>query len=247
MCSAVPINWLHDKQYFKGNIRVTSVNQSKAGHPVDELLMLELMLGPLSPSTKLPLLKSAHFFICMFPLMNPNSHDRYEENKPRSGLLRTLTTIIQPFNLAPLWTAERKGRCFRKLVTIILCPYKPAEPLQSNSRPILTQLVVHLSQKTQARKYVPHTVTLKIGKKFQSEHRVRCNTTCTCQWHPSMPSFFVVSSSKLPIHEVCFEVVGLRQNRFGMDAQIICETTPDVSLAGLKCPPPHPTLTPFSQ
>ena len=246
MCSAVPINWLHDKQYFKGNIRVTSVNQSKAGHPVDELLMLELMLGPLSPSTKLPLLKSAHFFICMFPLMNPNSHDRYEENKPRSGLLRTLTTIIQPFNLAPLWTAERKGRCFRKLVTIILCPYKPAEPLQSNSRPILTQLVVHLSQKTQARKYVPHTVTLKISKKFQSEHWVRCNTTCTCQWHPSMPSFFVVSFSKLPTHKVCFEVV-MYTDRTDSRYTVLWGNTPDASLIGLKYPPLHPTLMPFSQ
>ena len=227
LCFAFPVDWKLDLQYFKG----WNLIYCNAGHPVDELLMLELMLVPLFPSTKLPMLKCAHLQI-------------WREKKTNLDLVSSTLWPLSSNHSTSLLSEQLKKADVSKswLVLKEVCLCQPAESLQSNSRPLLTQLLVHLSQETQTRKYVPHTVTLKISKTKSCWY-----TTYTCQWHPSMPSFFAVSSSKLPIHEVCFEVVGLRQNRFGMDAQFICETTPDVSLAGLKCPPPHPTLTPFSQ
>ena len=82
-------------------------SKCKASHPVEVLLILEHMLVPLSSSTKLPLLKSE--YICLLaclPIMDSISYDSTclggTKDKPRSGLLHTLITVIQPFSLPPL-------------------------------------------------------------------------------------------------------------------------------------------------
>ena len=215
--------WMIDIQYlkvwnqswFKLGIKVTKsqsqwplaslFSKCKASHPVEVLLILEHMLVPLSSSTKLPLLKSE--YICLLaclPIMDSISYDSTclggTKDKPRSGLLHTLITVIQPFSLPPLWTAA-KSRFFK--TRFALTSHKPAESLQSNSRPLLTQLMVHLGQKTQTSKYVPHT--FKISNDYNVNNWTYQNTTYTCRWHPSRPSFVAVSSSKPPTNQLASE------------------------------------------